>query len=277
MSVIANWARLSQAERDAAYNNSAAVADSPTLNAAREAASKVFRAANPRHLDLRYAARERNTWDLFPVADPDAPCIVFIHGGYWQRNSKDQFADLIAGPHARGWAAALPGYTLAPEASLTEIVAEINAALDWLAAHGPPHGISGPIVLSGWSAGGHLTAACLDHPLVRAGLAISGIFELGPVRDTYLNEKLRLTETEIIALSPMRGKPVAKPLAFAYGTAELPPLVSDSRDLHALRAAAHLPGALIPVPRANHFTIVHELRDADGLLTRHLAALLSEG
>ena len=94
---------------------------------------------------------------------------MFIHGGYWQRNSKDQFANLIAGPYAHGWAAALPGYTLAPDASLTEIVAEINAALDWLAAHGPAHGIAGPVVLSGWSAGGHLTAMCLAHPLRRRG------------------------------------------------------------------------------------------------------------
>ncbi|HEX2939573.1 MAG TPA: alpha/beta hydrolase [Rhodopila sp.] len=275
MSIMARWGQLSRAERDAAYNNSAAVADSPVLNAAREVASSVFRSTNPLHLDLRYGKRERNTWDLFPVADPDAPCIVFIHGGYWQRNSKEQFANLIAGPHARGWSAALPGYTLAPDASLTEIVAEINAALDWLGAHGPAHGINGPVVLSGWSAGGHLTAMCLDHPLVKAGLAISGVFELGPVRDTYLNEKLRLTDDEIATLSPLRLPPVAKPLAIAYGTDELPPLVSDSRDLHALRSAAHLPGALIPVPGANHFTIVHELRDHDGLLTRHLPLLLA--
>jgi arylformamidase len=274
MSVMARWGLLSQAERDAAYNNSAAVADSPVLNAAREVASSAFRAANGMHLDLRYGKRERNTWDLFPQADPDAPCIVFIHGGYWQRNSKDQFANLIAGPYTRGWAAALPGYTLAPDASLSEIVAEINAALDWLAAHGPAHGINGPVVLSGWSAGGHLTAMCLGHRLVKAGLAISGIFELGPVRDTYLNEKLRLTEQEVVTLSPMRSPMVDKPLAFAYGTAELPPLVSDSRDLHALRSAAHLPGALIPVPRANHFTIVHELRDPEGVLTRYLPLLL---
>ncbi len=95
-----------------------------------------------------------------------------------------QFANLIAGPYAHGWAAALPGYTLAPDATMTEIVAEIRAALDWLGEHGPAHGIAGPIVLSGWSAGGHLTAMCLDHPSVVAGLAISGIFELGPIRDT---------------------------------------------------------------------------------------------
>jgi arylformamidase len=274
MSFLAGWALLSQAERDAAYNNPAAVADSAVLNTAREMGSSVFRMSHAEHLDLRFGKGERNTWDLFPQADPDAPCIVFIHGGYWQRNSKEQFANLIAGPYARGWAAALPGYTLAPDASLTEIVAEIDAALDWLGAHGPAHGINGPVVLSGWSAGGHLTAMCLGHPLVKAGLAISGIFELGPVRDTYLNEKLRLTEQEIVSLSPMRLPPVDKPLAFAYGTAELPPLMSDSRDLHALRSAAHLPGALIPVPRANHFTIIHELRDAEGILTRHLPLLL---
>ena len=274
MNFLHRWGMLSRAERDAAYNNSAAVADSAVLNAARELASSAFRLANPMHLDLRYGKRARNTWDLFPQADPDAPCIVFIHGGYWQRNSKEQFANLVAGPHARGWAAALPGYTLAPDATLTEIVAEINEALDWLAAHGPAHGINGPVVLSGWSAGGHLTAMCLDHPLVKAGLAISGVFELGPVRDTYLNEKLRLTEEEIVALSPMRRPMVPKPLAIAYGTAELPPLVSDSRELHALRSAAHLPGALIPVPGADHFTIVHELRDHDGVLTRHLPLLL---
>jgi arylformamidase len=268
------WERLNKAERDAAYDNIAHVADSAVLNQARAVASAAFRAAHPLHLDLRYGPRERNTWDLFPAPDPDAPCIVFIHGGYWQRNSKDQFANLIAGPYARGWSAALPGYTLAPDASMTEIVAEINAALDWLAAHGPAHGIAGPVVLSGWSAGGHLTAMCLGHSVVKAGLSISGLFELGPIRDTVLNDRLRLTDVEVETLSPMRLPMVNKPLAIAYGTAELPPLVHDSRDYHALRAAAHLPGALIPVPGANHFTIVHELRDAEGVLTRQLELLV---
>lgn len=269
-----NWAAMSHAERDAAYNNTMAVKNSAELNAAREAASAAFRKAHPQHLDLRYGPRERNTWDLFPAADPDAPCIVFIHGGYWQRNAKHQFANLTAGPCAHGWAAALPGYTLAPDASLTEIVAEINTALDWLAAHGPEHGIKGKVVLSGWSAGGHLTATCLGHPRVSAGLAISGIFELGPIRDTDLNEKLQLTDLEIERLSPMRLPMVNKPLAITYGTAELAALVNDSRILHAARAAAHQPGTLVPVAGANHFTIVHELSDADGVLTRQLMTLV---
>jgi arylformamidase len=269
-----NWGTLSRAERDAAYDNIAAVTDSMALNAARAEASAAFRAAHAGHLDLRYGPRERNTWDLYPAADPNAPCLVFIHGGYWQRNSKDQFASLIAGPYALGWSAALPGHTLAPDASLTEIVAEINAALDWLAANRKAHGINGPVVLSGWSAGGHLTALCLGHPLIRAGLAISGIFELGPLRDTVLNDKLRLTDDEIQTLSPLRLPMVNKTLAITYGTAELPPLVADSRALHAMRSAAHLPGALLPVPSGNHFTIVRQLQGEHGDLTRHLPTLL---
>ena len=268
-----NWGMMSKAGRDAAYNNSDAVKNSAQLNEARIALSAEFRRKHPEHLDLKYGPRERNTWDLFPAKDPNAPCFVFIHGGYWQRNRAAEFASLIGGIYAHGWSAALPGYTLAPDASLTEIVAEIHAALDWLAANGARHGIAGKVILSGWSAGGHLTAQCLGHSRVSAGLAVSGVFELGPIRDTYLNDKLRLTEDELVKLSPLRLPMVNKPLAITYGTAELPPLVGDSRRLHEVRSAQHLPGPLIPVAGADHFTITHELRDADGILTRQLMLL----
>ncbi len=268
-----NWGIMSRDERNAAYNNTDAVKNSAQLNAARQEASAVFRAKHPAHLDIPYGPARAQQMGSLSGEESGAPCLVFIHGGYWQRNSREMFANLIEGPYAHGWAAALPGYTLAPDATLTEIVAEINASLDWLAANGPAHGINGKVVLSGWSAGGHLTAQCLGHPRVSAGLAISGVFELGPIRDTYLNEKLKLSDDEIERLSPLRLPMVPKPLAIAYGTAELPPLVGDSRALHALRAAQHLPGPLIPVAGADHFTITHELRDADGELTRQLLLL----
>ena len=132
------------------------------------------------------------------------PCFVFIHGGYWQRNTREEFCALGAGLRAHGWSLAFPGYTLAPEATMTQIAGEIIAALDHLAADGPARGIAGPVLLSGWSAGGHLTAMGLEHPLVTAGLGISGIYELGPVRDTYLDTALKLTDEEIEVLSPLR-------------------------------------------------------------------------
>ena len=217
-----NWDVMSRAERHAAYNNVAAVTESATPNAAREAGSMAFRAAHPGHLDLRYGPRERNTWDLFPAADTDAPCLVFLHASNGSAPAKDQFSALIAGPAERGWAAALPGYTLAPDASLTGIVAEIDAVLDGLAAHGPEYGINGKVVLSGWSAGGHRTALCLGHPRIAAGLAISGVHELGSIRDTWLNEKRRLSDAgdrRAVTAVPAAGAEVAGDHVWGGGAA----------------------------------------------------------
>jgi acetyl esterase/lipase len=260
------WATATQAERDAAYDNTGAVADSAALIAARNAAAAAFRAAHAGHLDLAFGETEREAWDLFPGRDPAAPCLVFIHGGYWQRNRRQDFCHLAEGALAMGWSAAFCGYTLAPEASLTRIAYQVHAALDWLSAQGAAHGIAGPIVVSGWSAGGHLTALALEHPAASAGLAISGIFELAPIRETDLNAKLRLTEAEVAELSPMRRPVVRKPLAIAHGSAELPELCRQSRDFHALRSAAHAPGPLVPVPGADHFRILEALRVPDGSL-----------
>jgi acetyl esterase/lipase len=268
------WAAATQAERDAAYDNAGAVADSPALIAERNAAASAFRAAHPGHLDLAFGPTEREAWDLFPGRDPHAPCLVFIHGGYWQRNRRQDFAHLAEGALAMGWSVAINGYTLAPEASLTRIAWQVHAALDWLCAHGAAHGIAGPLVASGWSAGGHLTALALEHPAVSAGLAISGIFELAPIRDTNLDDALKLTEEEVAELSPMRRPVVQKPLAIAYGSTELPELIRQSRDFHALRSAAHAPGPLVPVPGADHFRVLEALRVPNGSLLRVAATLL---
>lgn len=268
------WASATQAQRDDAYDNTKAVADSATLIAARNEAAAGFRAAHPAGLDRRFGVSEREAWDLFPGRDPGAPCLAFIHGGYWQRNRRQDFAHYAEGALAMGWSFAAIGYTLAPDASLTAIVAQVHAGLDWLAAHGRAEGMGGPIIVSGWSAGGHLTAMALSHPAVVAGLAISGIFELAPIRDTNLNEKLRLTEGELASLSPQRLPVVPKPLHIAYGSAELPELVRQSRDFHAMRACAHAPGALVPVPGADHFRIMEDLRWPGSTLLRAASGLV---
>jgi acetyl esterase/lipase len=201
---------------------------------------------------------------------------VFIHGGYWQRNTREDFAAFAEGVMAHGWSAAMVGYTLAPDASLEAIVGEMSQALDWLGQNGVQHGLAGgPVVVSGWSAGGHLTAMALPHPRVTAGLAISGVFELAPISQTYLDEKLRLTDEEVATLSPLRLPVVPKRLAIAYGTNELPALVADSRDLHARRSAAGAPGPLLPIAGADHFTILEELRRPDGALVAAARALLT--
>ena len=271
------WASLDQARRNAAYDNNAAVANSPALIEARNAASAAYRKAHLAGLDIPYASGERTKFDLYPAPDPGAPCLVFIHGGYWLRNTRELFAIYAEGLAPAGWSVAMPGYTLAPQASLMAIVEEIGAALDWLADHGAEYGVAGRVVLAGWSAGAQLAALHLSHPLVAAGLGISGVYDLAPLRDTVLNETLKLTDQEVAILSPVRSPPTSpKPLAIAYGTRELPALIHDSRKLHALRSAAHAPGPLLPIAGADHFTILDELRRPDGQLLRAAQRLIED-
>ncbi len=266
------WCDLPQAARDAAYNNAAAVAESAAWIAEWTRVSAEIRAQAPAHLDVAYGPKPRNKWDLFP-GQTGAPCFVFIHGGYWLRNSREVFTCMADGVRAHGWSAALPGYTLAPDATVPEIVAEMRAAFDWLADHREGYGITGPVIVAGWSAGGHLATMMLDHPLVSAGLAVSGIFELGPLRDTAYQATLHLTPEACATLSPHRLASSSKVLAIAYGTAELPALVANSCDYHAKRTAGGALGALIPLEGCNHFNVLASLRTPDGMLTRALIEL----
>src|SRR5258705_548416 len=151
-----NWTALSQMERDAAYDNNAAVKNSAALIAERNQLSETLRASRKSFLDVPYGDRERTKVDLYPAADRTAPCLVFLHGGYWQRNSRDVFAMLVEGVAAHGWSVAIPGYSLAPEVSLTDIVTEISQSLDWLAANGEGYRNAGPLGRSGLAACGPL-------------------------------------------------------------------------------------------------------------------------
>src|SRR5271155_2513587 len=263
-----DWASLDAAARSAAYDNNAAAADSASWIERRNRDSANYRSAHPAGLDVPYGTAERTAFDLYPAAAPTAPCLVFIHGGYWQRNSREVFACLAEGPAAAGWSVAMPGYTLAPQSSLRGIVAEIGQALDWLAAHGARHGIAGPLVIAGWSAGAQLAAFHLKHPSVVAGLAVSGIYELAPLRDTVLNQALHLTDEEIADFSPLRHPVTKKPLAISFGSAELPTLVHDARDLYAKRSREGAPGRFLPIAGANHFSILRELQQPGGALVR---------
>jgi arylformamidase len=254
---------MDRAALDAAYNNGAAVADSPKIVADWEARSARLRAAHPEGMDLRYGPDERNRIDYF-AARRDGPVLAFIHGGYWQNRSKELFAFVAEGPLAWGINVALIGYTLAPQKRLDGIVDEIRAALGWLHTAIPlVGGDKGRLFVSGWSAGGHLTAMAIDHPAVKGGLAISGIYDLEPMRLCYINDKLRLDEAEEKRNSPMFLKAAEKPLFIAYGADELPELCRQSEEYS--KKLAHT--TLLAVPRRNHFTVLEELASPHGALT----------
>ncbi|HXJ83391.1 MAG TPA: alpha/beta hydrolase [Candidatus Methylomirabilis sp.] len=259
---------MNRAALDAAYNNSAAVVDSPRRLADFDARSDHLRAARPRYLDLRYGEAERNRIDYF-AARAGGPVLIFIHGGYWQMRRKETFSFLATGPLAHGINVALVGYTLAPEKRLTGIVAEVRAAVNWLASRVEHYGGDpARLYVSGWSAGGHLAAMCMGDRVVQGGLAVSGIFDLEPIRLCYLNEKLGLDEEEANRLSPLRHPPSrCGSLVVAYGDAELPELQRQSDTFAATWARAGLSVRSAPLAGHDHFSILEELALPDGQLT----------
>ena len=271
-----DWRKLSQQELDRGLNNGQAVAGSAEIVAGWDQRSAELRKLRSAHLDLRYGPRERNRVDFFKAAEA-APTLLFIHGGYWQTRAKETFALFAAGPMAHGINVALIGYTLAPDATLDEIVAEIHAGIDFLGRELPAlGGGSKGIVVSGWSAGGHLTAMALSHPFVRGGMAISGIYDLEPIRHSYLNVKLALDEAMSRKNSPMMmadGPP--KPLSLVVGSAELPLLRKQTADFAGHRAKLGLPVTYEEIPGADHFSIMNELASPMGRITTLIRQLFA--
>jgi len=263
-----DWQKLSRDEVDRGLNNSVAVAGSSEIVAGWDSRSAELRKRHGAHLDLRYGPRERNRIDFLKARD-GGPTLLFIHGGYWQARAKETFTLFAEGPMAHGINVALIGYTLAPNATLDQIVAEIHAGIDYLVGQLPALGGDGKgIVASGWSAGGHLTAMALSHPKVSAGMAISGIYDLEPIRHSYLNEKLRLDEAASRKNSPMMvaGGP-NKPLSLVVGSAELPLLRKQTADFAGHRARYGLPVTYEEIPGADHFTIMQEIAAPQGRIT----------
>jgi arylformamidase len=272
---VALYRGMDRAALDAAYNNRAAVPDYGAISAQRQKRRDEVRAARRFHADLAYGPGARERLDFFPAAAAGAPLLAFIHGGYWQWNDKEASSFLVEGPLARGFAVALVEYTLAPQAPLEQIVAEIRRATDWLAANAGELGANRErLYFAGHSAGGHLAATLLDHPAVAGVVPISGLFDLEPIRLCYLNEKLSLTAASASRNSPLMHIPQrAASCVVAVGAAELPELVRQSAEYAAALAARHLPVRYLPLAAHDHFTVLEELARPDGALCAALVEL----
>jgi len=269
---------MDRAALDAAYNNSAAVPDSAERMArGRERSVTVRSNTSPRLLDVAYGERPREKLDYFPSGAAKPPLLMFIHGGYWQRNDKDMFAFVADGPRAHGIDVAVVGYTLAPDARLTDIIAEMHQALTFLAERADDLGFDRKrMFVSGWSAGGHLTASLAGHPAFRGGIPISGIFDLEPIALCYLDEKLRLDANEVATLSPLRVLPQSMPpLRVFVGGSETSELVRQSTAYAEAARERGLPVTLTVMQGLNHFTILEEISKPTGAITRALVEMVN--
>jgi arylformamidase len=268
------WRQMTDSEREREYSPSSAIGGNyePFLAAYKER-SDAAREALPNFVECRYGPKPANTIDLVlpDQSNGKGPCplVIFIHGGYWQELSKNE--SIFAAPEflAQGMAFAAVDYTLAPNASIPEIIEECRTAVRWL------HGVAEDfnfdrnlVFVTGSSAGAHLAAmtALPDSQtgqVLPAGLVlVSGIFELEPVIGTSINIHLKLTNRVADECSPMsRNVSAFPPTLVAWGEIEPDDFRRQSRAFAARLVESEIAVRALEIPSRNHFDVIFDLAD----------------
>lgn len=253
-----------------------------------EQESERVRRSLPCRLNVPYGEKPGEKLDVFPAPHPDAPIQLFIHGGYWQALDKSSH-NFVAEPLvASGCAVVVVNYTLAPEADMDEIVQQNRKALIWTYHNSSAfNGDSSQIYLSGHSAGGHLVAMMMatdwtaegDLPvdLIKGGCAISGLFDLEPIRLCYLNEALGMDEEAARQNSPTYHLPRGGgPIIVAVGSLETEEFLRHSAEYTAALKEAGYPHEYMALTGLNHFDIVQELGKMNSPLTQTILKQMSK-
>lgn len=215
------------------YNARAGIPDHPQIFERWQRDSALVRRTHAGLLDIPIGDAAKERLDFYPAHRPGAPLLVFIHGGWWRSLDKSDFTFIVPGYRRAGFNVALTNYTLAPEASIDEIVLQQLRALTWLYKNAEGLEFDRQrIVVAGHSAGAHLTAmmmaahwpvwdAALPQDLVRGGVLMSGLFDLDPVVHTdFVNVDLKLNPDSALKLSPGR-MPQSHPTPFITSVGDL--------------------------------------------------------
>lgn len=264
---------MDQATLDREYSPSSRVPDLGLYLSAYAADSAGARARLDVRKDLRYGSSPVELLDVFPSPRPPAPLLVFVHGGYWQELSKDESAFAAPPLVAAGAAFAALDYGLAPAHRLDDIVGMVRRALLWIAGHADELGvIPTRVFLAGHSAGAHLAAMTLldgwapagthSTDLVAGVCLLSGIYDLEPIRLTYVNEALGLDAAAAARNSPIRHLPErVPPVIVARGGNETGEFARQHDEMVA-RLRERSPRVTDVVARErNHFDIPYDLGD----------------
>ena len=229
-------------------------------------------------LDVRFGPTVDEIVDVFPAEKPGAPILVFIHGGYWRALSSKEFNLVARGLHAHGITVVVTNYSLCPKVTITEITRQSRAAIAWLYQKaGSLNGDPERIFVVGHSAGGQQVSMLmvtdwqgeygLPKDIIKGGIAISGVFDLQPLRYSWLQPTLLLTHEVIMQQSPCFQIPSsAPPLFITLGAEETAEFHRQSKDYLAAWQSQGLQGELDVQPDKNHFTAIDGFIDANSPL-----------
>jgi arylformamidase len=244
------------------YNNRALVPDHPAFFARWEKDSAYVRRTLACEVDLAYGPDARHRVDVFPAKNARGT-LVFIHGGYWRSLDKSYFSWLAAPYVAAGIGVAIPNYRLVPSVRIDDIIEDTIDAMNWVMLNGVKHRLpTERVVVSGHSAGGHLTAALFATPWSKlhfdpgrivGGVPISGIVDFAPIE--RFSSDFRLDALGVKRLDLYTRKATLEaPLVVAVGGRESSEFIRQSQLLadswrKQVRSLHVLPGY-------HHFSVV---------------------
>ncbi|RTR06926.1 alpha/beta hydrolase [Halomonas nitroreducens] len=217
---------------------------------------------------LRYVDDPAACTDLFLPAGPGPwPLMVFIHGGYWQELDHAATNFLAARYLPRGMAFASLGYGLAPRVSIETMAAQCRQGVRAVTARVTGLGGVDRLVLGGHSAGAQLAcrvaaaeAALPTGLTIDALQLVSGVYDLTPLVDTYVNAPLGLDPVRARSLSPLYDDlEVLPPLELLIAEHDTPAFRRQARDFQAAVLAAGGTARLHDLPGCDHFDILDKL------------------
>jgi arylformamidase len=270
--------RYDPAGLDTQYDNRARVADHPRHLAHWAEAAARTRARAACRLDLPYGSGAAESLDVFTTARPDAPVLVFVHGGWWRALDKSDFSFVAPAFTAAGALVVVPNYALCPVVSIEHITLQMVRALQWVWRHAAQHGGDARrIVVAGHSAGAHLAAMLLScrwkqvdealpAQLVGGAMAISGVYDLEPLRHTpILMNDLQLTPASVGRLSPAFFPRPKGRLHATVGALESEEFRRQNQLIRDVWGPTAVP-VCETVPGRNHFDVLDSLVDPAGRL-----------
>jgi len=276
----------SQAQIDAQYNAGASISDAASYMQGFVDRSRHARDALRCVLDVPYGPTLDEALDIFPADAPGAPVFVFIHGGYWRALGSKDFSCVALGLQPLGITTVVIDYSLCPKVGIDEITRQVRAAVAWVLRHIGVHGGDpARVAVGGHSAGGHLAAMCLEtawdrdyglapDPLV-AGVLVSGLYDLAPLRYSYLQPMIQLDDGVIRRNSPLFAVRASRtPALITWGANESSEFARQSSALHAAWQGTGNTSELVAQADANHFSAIHGFEDPSSRLCRWLADAL---